>query len=97
MASTIGIPEALREKVETFVKSQEIPLTLVSPDTGNTRVVESAERQESSATVLYAGGWIRCHVALSLARELNIESRNLGKILNLLKIKIRDCRLGCFK
>ena len=97
MASTIGVPEALREKVETFVKAQEIPLTLVSPDSGGVRVVESAERQESSVAVLYAGGWIRCHAALTLAKELNIDSRALGEILNLLKIKVRECSLGCFK
>ena len=97
MVSTIGVPETMRRKMEGFAKSEKIPLAVVSPEAGDVRVGKSAGRQESSLTFLYAGGWIRCPVALALAQKLSMESPDLGKMLNLLKIKVRECSLGCFK
>jgi hypothetical protein len=41
-------------------------------------------------------GRIACEEALKLARELDISSQEVGKILNELKIKINHCQLGCF-
>jgi len=42
-------------------------------------------------------GKISCRVALKLADELGVPSRNIGKAANELKIKIRACQLGCFR
>jgi len=41
-------------------------------------------------------GKIACKQALKIAEEENIPSRELGKILNEMKIKITGCQLGCF-
>ena len=41
-------------------------------------------------------GRISCATAMRLAEELVISRRDLGKLLNELKIKITNCQLGCF-
>ena len=97
MASTIGVPEARRKDVEQFVRSHGVGLEVVEQGTGDVNAVESTERREGSMAALYAGGWVRCHVALALAHRLNVGSRDMGDMLDLLEIKIRDCSLGCFK
>ena len=97
MSLKIGVPEGMREKVETLVKLKSIPLMVVSQGSGDVNVIESSERKECSGSILYTGGWIRCIVALGLADRLKIGFKNMGKLLNNLEIKIRDCSLGCFK
>lgn len=39
---------------------------------------------------------ISCQQALQIAEELQINPKNMSKILNELKIKIIQCQLGCF-
>ena len=39
---------------------------------------------------------ISCEQALQIAKELQIDPKNVSKILNELKIKIIQCQLGCF-
>lgn len=39
---------------------------------------------------------ISCKVALEIADKNGIPRRQVGELLNSLKIKIRDCQLGCF-
>ncbi len=41
-------------------------------------------------------GKISCREALRLASEEGISSRELGNMLNEMKIKIAGCQLGCF-
>jgi hypothetical protein len=41
-------------------------------------------------------GRIACEEALKLARELEISSQEVGRILNEMKIKVVHCQLGCF-
>ena len=41
-------------------------------------------------------GKIACARAFSLAEELGISRKDLGQMLNELKIKITHCQLGCF-
>jgi hypothetical protein len=41
-------------------------------------------------------GRISCAAAMRLAEELVISRQDLGKLLNELKIKIKQCQLGCF-
>jgi hypothetical protein len=41
-------------------------------------------------------GKIPCAVAFSLAEELKISRKELGNLLNELRIKIIQCQLGCF-
>ncbi len=97
MGSTIGVPESRRKDMEAFLQSEKIPLAVVSPEAGDVTFEESVERKECSRAVLYGGGWMRCPVALALAHELGMAPRDLGKTLDFLKIKIKECSLGCFK
>jgi hypothetical protein len=41
-------------------------------------------------------GKISCKQALKLAEEEGLSSRDLGKLLNELKVKVASCQLGCF-
>jgi hypothetical protein len=41
-------------------------------------------------------GKIACAVAFRLAEELDLSRKDLGELLNELKIKIIQCQLGCF-
>jgi hypothetical protein len=41
-------------------------------------------------------GKIACGAAFRLAEELNLSRKELGELLNELKIKIIHCQLGCF-
>lgn len=41
-------------------------------------------------------GKITCPAAMSLAQELGISRKDMGELLNELRIKITQCQLGCF-
>jgi hypothetical protein len=41
-------------------------------------------------------GKLSCKQALKLAEEEGISSRDLGNLLNELKVKVMGCQLGCF-
>ena len=41
-------------------------------------------------------GKIPCAAAFKLAEDLNISRKDLGNLLNELRIKIIQCQLGCF-
>ena len=41
-------------------------------------------------------GKIACAAAFRLAEELGLSRKDLGDLLNELKIKISHCQLGCF-
>ncbi|OPY70911.1 MAG: hypothetical protein A4E57_00227 [Syntrophorhabdaceae bacterium PtaU1.Bin034] len=41
-------------------------------------------------------GKLSCPRALAMARELGISPKELGDLLNELRIKIAGCQLGCF-
>jgi hypothetical protein len=41
-------------------------------------------------------GKIACAAAFRLAEELGLSRKDLGELLNELRIKIAHCQLGCF-
>jgi len=55
-------------------------------------------REELIAKIKAAApaGKISCAAAMRLAEELVISRQDLGKLLNELKVKIKQCQLGCF-
>ncbi|MCL4501947.1 MAG: hypothetical protein M1438_08825 [Deltaproteobacteria bacterium] len=55
-------------------------------------------REELKAKIRAAApeGKISCPAAMRLAEELVISRKDMGKLLNELKIKIKQCQLGCF-
>jgi hypothetical protein len=41
-------------------------------------------------------GKIACKQALKIAEEEGVPSKDLGALLNELKVKVASCQLGCF-
>ena len=41
-------------------------------------------------------GKIPCAMAFKIAKECSVSTREIGDLLNQLKIKISSCQLGCF-
>ncbi len=56
------------------------------------------ERKRLEAAILEKAkeGKIPCAVCFKIAEEVGISKREMGKILNEMKVKIGQCQLGCF-
>jgi len=95
---TIGVPAARREAIEAFLQEEGIDWTVSADGAGELTVVE-AEGPESACDRrrLHAGGRIDCATALALAEERRVPSESIGRLMNLLGIRIRNCQLGCFR
>jgi len=84
------------EGVTNFVQEISVPIQ-VQTNGGYLSVKESStERQESSIEVLYVNGRISCSTARAIASHLEITLSQTGQLLDHLKVKIRQCELGCF-
>jgi hypothetical protein len=57
----------------------------MSPEELKTKIREAAPQ-----------GKIPCATAFQVAKELGISRKEMGQLLNELRIKIIDCQLGCF-
>jgi hypothetical protein len=57
------------------------------------------DRQKIEKAVLEKArdGKIPCAVCFKIAEEVGVSKREMGKILNEMKIKIGQCQLGCFE
>jgi hypothetical protein len=42
-------------------------------------------------------GKLPCAVCFKMAEDLGISNKEMGKILNEMKVKISQCQLGCFE
>ena len=54
------------------------------------------ERLQEKVETLSKNGKISCRQALKLASETGVSPKELGDLLNEMKIKIASCQLGCF-
>lgn len=100
MPGVLVVPSDLLLRIEAFVAAEALPLRLVSsPTAGDETLVEVRQGdrdQQSEASVLIAGGRIRCAVALGMAKRLGLPALALGALLDELDIKVGSCSLGCF-
>ncbi|MGC8861193.1 MAG: hypothetical protein ACP5R5_00290 [Armatimonadota bacterium] len=96
MAGTIAVCEELEARVIAVLESLGVALQISRGGEADLRVIRSEWRVESTSAVLHAGGWIRCPVAREAAAKLGVDTKQFGKLLNALEIKVRDCELGCF-
>ena len=57
------------------------------------------ERQKLERAILEKAreGKISCGICFKSADDLGIPKRELGRILNEMKIKVSQCQLGCFE
>ncbi|MEW6388278.1 MAG: hypothetical protein AB1491_12250 [Thermodesulfobacteriota bacterium] len=56
----------------------------------------SQEEMKAKIKAVAQDGRIHCDAAFQLAEELGITRREMGDLLNELRIKITQCQLGCF-
>ncbi len=43
------------------------------------------------------GGKLPCAMCFKIADDLGVSKKEMGKILNEMKVKIGQCQLGCFE
>jgi len=57
------------------------------------------DRKQLEAAILERAkeGKIPCALCFKIAEDFGITKREMGKILNEMKIKIGQCQLGCFE
>jgi hypothetical protein len=94
--SVISVPETLKVKLVDFLNAENIGLQVTIESPADLLVHEVAERKESDGEHLFCGGWIECGVARSMADRLGVQTSDVGKLLDFLNVKIRNCELGCF-
>ncbi|HUW82410.1 MAG TPA: hypothetical protein VMZ31_06375 [Phycisphaerae bacterium] len=97
MTASLVVPESMATSVCEFLATESIPLDVVTSGQSALRVEASTTRQQCKTDVLYTGGWIACSQALKIADALDIGAGSMGKLLNLLDIRVRQCQLGCFR
>jgi hypothetical protein len=83
--------------LEKFLDTEKIDIELVTNQQGDIEVIQCNDHKESNFDIIYAGGWITCETARSLANKIEIPLGKMGKLLDHLNVKIRRCSLGCFK
>jgi hypothetical protein len=96
MAAKIRIPETMLKPVAAFIKSESIPLEVIAEGECAVQISRPGERMKSDLFTIYSGGWIPCETARELAGKLEISLPSIGKLMNELDVKIKDCGLGCF-
>ena len=92
----LSVPKSLSDKVLQFTKDNSLPLDIVTENAGVTVKICTGDRLESDPATLYSGGWIKCENARLMAKNLGISKPQMGKLLDELNIKVRQCGLGCF-
>jgi hypothetical protein len=97
MKKRICVEIAMADKLREFLDREKIDIDVVTDQAGDIEVVQCEDRKESNLTVVYSGGWIACGTARGLAKKIEISLSQMGKLLNHLDVKIRNCGLGCFK
>jgi hypothetical protein len=55
------------------------------------------KRLEEAILKKSKAGKLPCAVCFKIAEEFGISNKEMGKILNEMKIKISQCQLGCFE
>ncbi|MHB9037773.1 MAG: molybdenum cofactor guanylyltransferase [Armatimonadota bacterium] len=96
MASKISVPSSLLKKVEGLILSEGLAIDIVPDEMAVLRIVEAQGRVECDGSTLQSGGWIRCSAVRGLAEKLGVSYKQMGMLMDLLEIKIRECELGCF-
>ncbi len=96
MKQKIGVALGLESKIRSFLEKEKIDLELVSPGEGVIQIETPEPKKECDGEHFYPKGRIACALALGTARKLGIPPASMGRLLNLLEIKIHNCQLGCF-
>jgi len=93
----ISVPASMAQPLQAFLDTEAIALEITSDQPGDIAVIKCDDHKESNLDTIYSGGWITCERARAAAKKISIPVRQMGKLLNHLDVKIRQCGLGCFK
>ena len=97
MTGTLGVPETMLAALGEFVQAHSIPVNVGSMhDDCTVQVMQVNERCRCGLRRLYTSGFIACETARGTAVKLGIRTRQMGKLLDFLDIRVRSCGLGCF-
>ena len=97
MSMKVQVPDSLSVTVAEFVKQEAIEWKLVTDGDCDIAIASCSERKQSDQDIIYAGGWISCEMARALAPNLGLTFAQMGRLLDVLSVKIRRCSLGCFE
>ncbi|MHC4122562.1 MAG: hypothetical protein ACYSSI_03235 [Planctomycetota bacterium] len=97
MKKRICIEASMADKLEEFLKAEEIKIEVLTQGDCDVRIFPCEARKESDLNTIYSHGWIGCETARALAAKLGVPVGQMGKLLNYLDVKIRKCGLGCFE
>ena len=92
----IGAEPPIFEELTAFVSECSLRLNIVDVREAVLAVRVSEDRRECDLDVLYRGGWIKCGTARAIADKLGIATRDVGRLMDQLEIKVKGCALGCF-
>ena len=96
MKKRLCVDVSIIESLTKFIGTEGIEIDLTQDDGSDADVLVCDDRKESDLDTLYSGGWIKCRTALNMAKKLEIPRIQMGALLDHLKIKVRNCSLGCF-
>ena len=98
MKSPVYVHPELVETVTDIVEANGIgiDIAITAGESAKISIEPSPARAQCSLEKIYAGGWIDCQLAHRMAAELAISIEQMGKLLNGLDVKVRNCGLGCF-
>lgn len=96
-AVTIGAPPSWREKLLGFIERERLTWQVVDPPAGRLAILEEDPPGTCTAGRLFPGGRVVCSTALEMAELYQAAPETIGRLMNLLNIKVRECQLGCFK
>ena len=96
-SATLHVPPEMLDSLSRFVKTSRLPLEVLSRPPAAVQILPAARPRRCTMTRLYAGGFIACETARTLALRLGLRVGQMGKLLDYLHIKVRSCGLGCFK
>ena len=88
-------PELL-EPLREHITREGLSIEVLATPGGDVEVVPGKRGQACSEDRLLVGGWISCACAHKVAAKLDIEPLSMGKLLNLLDVKVKQCELGLF-
>jgi hypothetical protein len=95
VTATIRAPRSMIAKLRNLMDREGIDLEVMERG-GDVRVVIRGGDSECDVKTLRMGGRVSCVVARAMAKRLQVSSRTVGRLMNLLDIKICSCELGCF-
>jgi len=98
MKAKLRVPGSIAAPLRDFLEAQGIAVEVVTDEPCAVEIVEcpSGERLQSDTRTIYSGGWIACETARDVAGKLGVPLGKMGKLMDQLNVKIRQCSLGCF-